>query len=136
MDRKKLMIGATAGACLLASGCVVEPVGPRRPYYGPPRAVVVEPAAPPPAVVVAPPAEEEVAPGVEQPAPPLEVIPPAPGPAVAWLWIPGWWAWEGGRWAWHRGYWGHRPHPGAVWVPHQWVRGPRGGWVHQGGQWR
>jgi hypothetical protein len=128
MDARKLVIGATAAACVIASGCIVEPARPRRVYVAP-APVVVEPAPPAGAVV-------EVAPGVEQPPPPAEVIVPAPGPETEYVWIGGWWAWEGGRWAWHRGYWGHRPHPGAVWVPHGWVRGPHGGWVHGGGYWR
>jgi hypothetical protein len=130
MSTKRLAVGATAAACLIAGGCYIGPPRPRRVYYeAPPPAVVVVPAP-------APGPEVEVAPGVEQPPPPAEVIAPAPGPEVEFLWVPGWWAWEGGRWFWHGGYWGHRPHPGAMWVPHRWVRGPHGGWVHVGGYWR
>jgi len=114
MSKTKLVVGAIVAGCLLAAGCVVR----------------MQPAA----VAVTP--EAEVGVGVGQPAPPAEVITPAPGPEVDFLWIPGWWGWEGGRWAWHGGYWGHRPHPGAIWVPHSWVRGPHGGWVHGGGHWR
>ena len=106
MGAIKLILGATVVACLFAGGC----------YLGPARG--------------------EVAMGIEQPAPPAEVIAPAPGLDVDFFWIPGWWAWEGGRWGWHGGYWAHRPHPGAVWVPHSWVRGPHGGWIHGGGHWR
>jgi len=129
----KLMVGSIAAGCLFVGGCYWDwGPRPRRVYYAPPPPVVVvapQPAPPPP--------EPEIAVGVEQPPPPpAEVIEPAPGPEVDFLWVPGWWAWEGGRWAWHRGYWGHRPRPGAVWVPHGWVRGPYGGWVHGGGYWR
>jgi hypothetical protein len=105
MSITKLIAGAIVAGCLFAVGCVVS----MRP-------------------------EAEVAIGVEQPAPPVEVITSAP--EVDFVWIPGWWWWDGGRWAWHGGYWGHGPHPGAVWVPHTWGRGPHGGWVHHGGRWR
>lgn len=123
----KLMLGAAAAGCLIAAGCVIEPA-PRRVYYAtpppPPGAVVVEPA---------PPAGEVVA-AEAPPAPIVEVQPVVPVAIVDPFWIPGWWAWEG-RWVWHGGYWAHRPHRGAVWVPHGWVHGPRG-WVYSPGHWR
>jgi len=126
MNRAKLMMGATAAACLVVSGCIVE-ARPRRVYVEPaPAGVVVEPAPAP---------EAEIAVGVEQPAAEVEVVPVAPGPASVYFWIGGWYGWEGGHWMWHRGYWARRPHAGAVWVPHKWVRGPHGGWVHGGGYW-
>ena len=115
MSLTKLIIGAIAAGCLFVGGCYVAV-----------RPAEVEVAAP----------EGEVGVGVEQPVPPAEVVTAAPGPAVDFLWIPGWWGWERGGWAWHGGYWGRRPHPAAVWVPHRWARGPHGGWVHSGGHWR
>jgi hypothetical protein len=115
MSLTKLIIGAIAAGCLFVGGCYVAV-----------RPAEVEVAAP----------EGEVGVWVEQPVPPAEVVTAAPGPAVDFLWIPGWWGWERGGWAWHGGYWGRRPHPAAVWVPHRWARGPHGGWVHSGGQWR
>ena len=85
----------------------------------------------PPAPV---PSQEEAVAAEAPPAPVTEIIPAAPGPEVDYLWIGGGWWWEG-RWMWHPGYWAHRPHAGAIWVPHAWTRGPRG-WVHSGGRWR
>jgi len=107
MSITKLVVGAIVAGFLFAAGCVVS----------------MQP-------------EGEVGIGIEQPAPPADVVITAPGPEVDFLWIPGWWWWEGGRWAWHGGYWGHRPHPGAEWVPHSWIRGSHGGWIHSGGHWR
>jgi hypothetical protein len=120
MSMTKLMLAAAAAGCLFAAGCIVR----ERPVY------YAAPAGPPGAVAP----EGEVVVGEAPPATQVEVVPVAPGPEVDFLWIPGWWWWDG-RWVWHGGYWGHRPHPGAVWVPHAWVHGPRG-WVHSGGRWR
>jgi hypothetical protein len=83
-------------------------------------------------VVRARPGEVVVAEG--PPVPIVEVEPAPPVTIVDPFWIAGWWGWEG-RWVWHPGYWTHRPRPGAVWVPHAWVRDPHG-WVHSGGHWR
>jgi hypothetical protein len=86
----------------------------------------------PPAPV---PSQEEAVAAEAPPAPVTEIIPAAPGAEVDYLWIGGWWRWWEGQWIWHPGYWAHRPHAGAIWVPHAWTRGPRG-WVHSGGRWR
>ncbi|MGD1001429.1 MAG: hypothetical protein ABSA67_12125 [Candidatus Brocadiia bacterium] len=123
MSIAKLMIAATAAGCLFAAGCVVR----ERPVY-----YAAPPPPPPPGPVAAPP--PEVVAGEAPPAPVVEEMPPAPVEIVDPFWIAGWWAWEG-RWVWHRGYWAHRPHRGAVWVPHAWVRGPHG-WVLAPGHWR
>ena len=55
---------------------------------------------------------------VSGPPPPVyvETAPPSPGPG--YVWIGGAWSWQG-HWAWDRGHWDRPPHPGAVWVPHQ-----------------
>lgn len=52
------------------------------------------------------------------PAPLVDEVTISPGPDF--LWIPGVWVWNG-RWVWEHGHWGHRPHPGAVWVPHRYA---------------
>jgi hypothetical protein len=122
MSMTKLTLGAMAAGCFFLAGCIVR----ERPvYYSSP---------PPPPGAVAPQGEvvTEEAPPPDQ----VEIMPVAPGPEVDFLWIPGWWYWGGGHWLWRGGYWGHRPHPGAMWVPHAWVRGPHGHWVHGGGHWR
>lgn len=98
-----------AGLALLASGCVIAPIGPRQPTYeeGP----VVSTAPPPPQ---------------------YEVVGVAP--AVGMVWLAGYWAWAAGRYSWRPGYWAH-PQPGHQWVPHAWIQG-RGGWVYRPGHWR
>jgi hypothetical protein len=102
-----LLICATS---FFTVGCVVSP------YPGEPVATVG--------------AEVDVDAG--PPAPMVEVVPPAP--AIGFVWIGGAWAWNGGRWAWEGGHWARPPHPGAVWVPHQYVYRNgrhvfvRGGW--------
>ena len=66
--------------------------------------------------------------------PPLvtETIPPSPG--YGYYWIAGAWIWGGNNWAWEPGRWQLPPHPGAVWVPHQYIIRDgrhifiRGGW--------
>jgi len=50
------------------------------------------------------------------PAPIVETMTIAPGPA--YIWIGGNWVWRG-HWVWARGHWDRPPRPGAVWVPHR-----------------
>ena len=88
-------IGATALGAGLAgtAGCTVyEEPHPRH------HAVVYQepPPPPPPAPVVVEPA----------PAPLVEVVPVAPGPAF--FWVPGRYYRERGAWVWHRGYYDRR----------------------------
>ncbi|HVV72317.1 MAG TPA: hypothetical protein VHI52_12600 [Verrucomicrobiae bacterium] len=66
------------------------------------------------------------------PAPPAEVITPAPGAAYAW--VPGYWSWQG-RWIWVRGGWVITPRPRAVWVPGRWKH-VHHGYVWTPGHWR
>ncbi|MFZ0827806.1 MAG: hypothetical protein WAO02_10325 [Verrucomicrobiia bacterium] len=98
---------------LLLSGCVTR----ERVVYRP---------APPPATV----GEEVVVAGAPPP-PIVETVAIAPGPA--YVWVGGGWVWRG-NWVWQSGRWMRPPHPGAVWVPHQYVYRNgvhvyiRGGW--------
>jgi len=117
---KVSVLTAAAGSFLLA-GCVVRD---RDVHYRERSPVVVED-----------PVGVGVGAGVtvdSAPPPPIaEQITVSPGPD--YLWIPGVYVWNG-RWNWERGHWDHRPHPGAVWVPHRYVyrNGAhvfvRGGW--------
>ncbi|HTA28849.1 MAG TPA: YXWGXW repeat-containing protein [Candidatus Cybelea sp.] len=61
-------------------------------------------------------AESEIDVTGPPPAPLVDDVTVSPGPGF--VWIGGAWAWVGGRWEWERGRWDHRPHAGAVWVPH------------------
>jgi hypothetical protein len=106
-----------AGACLIASGCVV-----REPVAYPPPAVGM-------GATIGP--GEAVATGA--PPPPIdETVTVAPDPSF--VWIGGVWVWGGGGWRWEGGHWSRPPHPGAVWVPHRYVYRNgrhifvRGGW--------
>lgn len=60
------------------------------------------------------------------PPPRVEVVPPMPGPAYAW--IPGYWYWTGRGYVWQPGYYAVPPAPGHVWV--------RSGWVFYNGRYR
>jgi hypothetical protein len=55
----------------------------------------------------------------DPPTPIVETAPPSPG--IGFVWIGGAWAWHGSSWIWESGHWDRPPHPGAVWVPHQYV---------------
>lgn len=92
--RKSLVMLSIGAMCL--GGCTVE-------TYGPPGVVAS--------------AELDV-PG-PPPAPLVDVETASPGPDF--VWIGGAWNWVGGRWTWDAGRWEHRPHPGAVWVPHHYA---------------
>jgi hypothetical protein len=104
-----------AAGSLLLSGCVVRE-----------RVVYQQPPPPPPATV-----GEEVAVTEAPPAPIVETVTVAPGPA--YVWIGGCWVWRG-HWVWESGRWAHPPRRGAVWVqPHYEYRNGvhvfiRGGW--------
>ncbi|HEY4417517.1 MAG TPA: hypothetical protein VGO57_17630 [Verrucomicrobiae bacterium] len=66
--------------------------------------------------------------------PPLivETIPPDPGGGV--VWVGGEWAWHD-HWVWEKGHYDRPPHPGARWVPHQYVHhGGRRTYIH--GRWQ
>jgi hypothetical protein len=68
----------------------------------------------------------------DPPAPIVEVIPPDPGGGV--IWVGGEWAWHD-HWVWDRGHYEQPPHPGARWVPHQYVNhGGKHTYVH--GRWK
>ena len=67
------------------------------------------------------------------PAPLVDVETASPGPDF--VWIGGSWVWVGGRWSWEAGRWEHRPHPGAVWVPHHYEY-RNGRHVFTRGHWR
>ena len=122
-NRRMGAVIASASLAALATGCVERRVA-YVPVYQPQPVYAVQPGAAAP-----------VAPVVVQSAPPapiVEVVPVAPGPAYAW--VPGYWSWNG-RWVWVRGNWGFRPRPHAVWVSGRWV--PHGhGYVWVGGRWR
>lgn len=83
--------------------------------------------------VVGPPAAVEVVAPRRPPPPRVEVIPPAPRPALAWR--AGHWRWEGRDFVWVPGEWIERPHREARWIPGHWVERPRG-WVWVAGRWR
>jgi len=48
-----------------------------------------------------------------------DVVPPPPGLAAHWWFIPGRWEWRG-KWVWTAGYWRPRPHSGDYWLGGQW----------------
>ena len=67
------------------------------------------------------------------PAPQVEVVPVAPGPA--YVWVPGYWSiGVGGGWVWVGGHYGIPPRPHAVWVAGHWGWHGRG-YVWVGGHW-
>jgi uncharacterized protein YcfJ len=67
------------------------------------------------------------------PVPPEDiVVGVAPGPD--YVWVGGAWVWNG-RWVWASGHWGYPPHPHAIWVRDNWVRGSQG-WRREPGHWR
>jgi hypothetical protein len=69
----------------------------------------------------------------EPPAPIVETVGIAPGPA--YFWIGGYYHWYGNRWGWVRGHYELPPRHGAVWVgPRYDVRGGRRVYVR--GFWR
>ncbi len=68
----------------------------------------------------------------EPPAPLVEVVPVAPGPAF--IWIGGFWEWHE-RWVWTPGRWVERPNPNANWVEPRWERREHD-WRFHGGHWR
>ena len=68
----------------------------------------------------------------DPPAPEVEVIPVAPGPA--YVWIGGCWEWHN-SWVWMPGHYVHAPHPGAAWVSPEWHHQGRG-WARRPGHWR
>jgi WXXGXW repeat (2 copies) len=85
-----------------------------------------------PTPTVSGPARGEVIVSDAPPAPRVERITVAPGPAF--VWVDGFWAWRG-HWVWRRGYWARPPHHGAVWVgPRYVVRGGRH--YYSRGYWR
>ena len=98
---------AVLAAALLASGCIVVPARPARPY------AVVEA----PVVQVAPPPPQE------------EYIGAAP--QAGWIWLGGYWGWNGGRHEWHAGHW-EAPRRDERWVPHRWVHEGNGWRLHEG----
>jgi hypothetical protein len=66
------------------------------------------------------------------PAPPAEVVPPAP--TAGYQWRAGFWRWNRGRYVWVPGTWTAPPRPGQIWVTPRWtVRGRV--WVQQPGRW-
>ena len=76
---------------------------------------------------------------VQSPPPPpagqVELVPPSPGPAHAW--VPGHWSWRGPRhgYVWVPGHHEIPARPGWVWLPGHWA--PRaGGYVWVPGHWR
>ena len=62
----------------------------------------------------------------------VEVTPPAPSPAHAW--IAGHWVWRGQH-EWMAGHWALPPEPGYAWEPARWVNSG-GDWVFYEGHWR
>jgi hypothetical protein len=50
--------------------------------------------------------------------PPIVVEKTIPSPGAGYAWIGGAWTWNN-HWTWQRGHWDRPPHPGQVWVPHQ-----------------
>jgi hypothetical protein len=48
-------------------------------------------------------------------------VPPPPGLAARWWFIPGRWDWRG-QWVWVEGHWRPRPHPGDYWIGGQWEK--------------
>ncbi len=67
----------------------------------------------------------------DPPAPLVETVPADPG--TGFVWVGGEWGWHD-HWVWEKGRWQQPPHPGAVWVPHQYANRDgkhvfvRGGW--------
>ncbi len=115
MHRRYSLLKTVTAAILagsVATACVVTPAR-----------VVVEP----PRVAYA---TEVVV--TSPPAPVVEVVGVAPTPG--YVWIHGYWNWVGGRHVWVNGYWTAPPHPGAHWVPHEWVR-VDGGYRLREGHW-
>src|ERR1019366_2232383 len=87
---------ALLSAVAMTPGCVVavRPMPPVAAVYAEPQEVVVTGAPPAPAV---------------------EYVGVAPGPA--YLWIGGYYHWYGGRWIWYPGHYERTPRAGARWIP-------------------
>jgi hypothetical protein len=73
---------------------------------------------------------------IAPPAPRVEVIPVAPGPADVWVWRPGHWRWNGADYVWQRGHYARRIRAGADWIPGHWDATPSGHYVWVGGHWQ
>ena len=147
MNTKQSMVGLMmAGIAAVATGCA-EPRTEYVPAYSAPPgyAYPAPPAVPPQPGAVS--GDTNLPPGTvyelqagatlvaptAPPAPQVEVVPVAPGPA--YYWVPGYWGWNGTVWVWVSGAWRPRPWLGAVWVGGHWAR--RGhGYIWVGGHWR
>lgn len=93
-------------ALALLGGCTIQTLPP--PAAGGEAYVAEEPAAPP--------------------APPAEVIPPAP--SNEHVWVAGHYQWEGHAYRWEKGRYERRPRPAATYVPAHWEQRARGrAWV-------
>jgi hypothetical protein len=69
------------------------------------------------------------------PAPVAEAVPPAPGPAEAYIWKAGFYRWNGREYAWVHGAWEPRPARGGDWVAAHWEQRSEG-WVFVEGFYR
>lgn len=135
---KLFAVAATAAA---AAGCTR--------VYVPNREVVHQPV-PQPVIQAAPqPTTVERVTIVQQPAPPVEQIPPAPAP-IGYSWVAGHYEWKNGAWVWEQGRWvagSINPMPAAIrepvppqpsasarWLPGHWTLAGNE-WVWVNGRW-
>jgi hypothetical protein len=106
-----LAIGALIGALSFMADtrvCFAAPVV----VVNAPVVTVATPVAPPPVRF----GTQFVVPTAPPPIVVEKTIPTSPGAGYAW--IGGAWSWNN-HWTWQRGHWDRPPHPGQVWVPHQ-----------------
>ena len=68
------------------------------------------------------------------PAPIVEPVVVAPGPA--YVWTPGYYRWDGRAYVWVGGRYAVPPRPHAVWVAGRWHHHHSHGWYWVNGHWR